>query len=56
MLFNFFKSVILIKLFIFTSKLFTQGYRQNRESAEGCSKSIVRKNNDKFWKRIGLNK
>ena len=28
---------------------------QNRESTEGYSKSIVRKNNDKFGKRIGLN-
>ena len=28
----------------------------NRESTEGCSKKIVRKNNDTFWKRIGLNK
>ena len=30
--------------------------KQNRESTEGYSKSIVRKNNDKFEKRIGLNK
>ena len=30
--------------------------RQNQESTEGYSKSIVRKNNDKFGKRIGLNK
>ena len=30
--------------------------KQNRESTEGYSKSIVRKNNDKFGKRIGLNK
>ena len=29
---------------------------QNRVSTEGCSKCIVRKNNDKFGKRIGLNK
>ena len=29
---------------------------QNRESTEGYSKSIVRKNNDKFGIRIGLNK
>ena len=29
---------------------------QNRECTEGGSKSIVRKNNDKFGKRIGLNK
>ena len=31
-------------------------YTQNRESTEGYSKSIVRKKNDKFGKRIGLNK
>ena len=31
-------------------------YKQNRESTEGCSKSIVRKNTDKFGKRIDLNK
>ena len=30
--------------------------KQNRESTEGYSKSIVRKNNDKFRKRICLNK
>ena len=30
--------------------------KQNRKSTEGYSKSIVRKNNDKFGKRIGLNK
>ena len=30
--------------------------KQTRESTEGYSKSIVRKNNDKFGKRIGLNK
>ena len=30
--------------------------KQNRESTEWYSKSIVRKNNDKFGKRIGLNK
>ena len=30
--------------------------KQNGESTEGYSKSIVRKNNDKFRKRIGLNK
>ena len=26
--------------------------KQNQESTEGCSKSIVRKNNDKFGKRL----
>ena len=31
-------------------------YKQNRESTEGYLNSIVRKNNDKFGKRIGLNK
>ena len=31
-------------------------YKQNRESTEGYSKSIVRKSNDKFAKKIGLNK
>ena len=30
------------------------GPKQNRESTEGYSKSIIRKNNDKFGKRIGL--
>ena len=30
--------------------------KQNRESTEGYSKSIVRKSNDKFGKKIGLNK
>ena len=30
--------------------------RQNRESTEGYSNSIVRKNNDKFGKKIDLNK
>ena len=30
--------------------------KQTRESIEGCSKCIVRKNNDKFEKKIGLNK
>ena len=30
--------------------------KQNRESTEGCSKYIVRKNHDKFGKKIGLNK
>ena len=30
--------------------------KQTRESTEICSKSIVQKNNDKFGKRIGLNK
>ena len=29
---------------------------QNSESADRCLKSIVRKNNDKFGKKIGLNK
>ena len=28
--------------------------KQNRESTEGYSKSIVRKNDDKFGKRISL--
>ena len=32
------------------------GYKQNRENTEGYSKSIVRKNNDKLGKRIGLSK
>ena len=30
--------------------------KQNRESSEGYSNSIVRKNNDKFGKKVGLNK
>ena len=30
--------------------------KQNRESTEGHSKCIVQKNNDKFEKRISLNK
>ena len=34
----------------------TIGKEQNRESTEGYSNSIVRKNNDKFGKKIGLNK
>ena len=29
---------------------------QNRKSTDGYSKSIVRKNNDKLGKRIGLDK
>ena len=31
-------------------------WKQNRESTEGCSKSLVRKNNDTFGKWICLNK
>ena len=31
------------------------GPKQNRENTKGYSKSIVRENNDKFGKRIGLN-
>ena len=31
-------------------------WKQNIESTEECSNSIARKNNDKFGKRIGLNK
>ena len=31
-------------------------FKQNRESTEGYSKGVVRKNNDKLGKRIGLNK
>ena len=33
-----------------------QHLKENRESTEGYSKRIVRKSNDKFGKRIGLNK
>ena len=33
-----------------------EGNHQNLESTKGYSKSEVRKNNDKFGKRIGLNK
>ena len=36
--------------------MFSAKKKQNRESTEGYSKSIVRKNNHKFGKRIGLNK
>ena len=30
--------------------------KQNRKSTEGCSKSIVQENHDKFWKWISLTK
>ena len=31
-------------------------FKQNLESAKGCSKCIVRKNNGNFGKRVRLNK
>ena len=33
------------------SKFNVTRYKQKRESTEGCSKCIVRKNNGKFWKK-----
>ena len=41
----------LIALYNYVSNI-----KQNHESTEGCSKSIVRNSNDKFGKRTGLNK
>ena len=38
------------------NSIFTTYAKQNRESTEGYSKSVVRKNNDKFGKMISLNK
>ena len=53
--------IVLIKLFMYTlNSCYVSSFRiwkkQNRESTEGYSKNIVRKNNDKFGKRIGLDK
>ena len=36
-------------------KLHVHDNMENRESTKGWLKYIVRKNNGKFWKRIGLN-
>ena len=51
--FNFLNTYVQPKPFTFLIQVIT---KQNRESTEGYSKSIVQKNNDKFGKRIGLNK
>ena len=38
----------------YTKQKVRNSEKQNRESTVGYSKSIVRKNNEKFGKRIGL--
>ena len=55
----YFEGVISSDLHQLSCTMFVQfvykNVKQNQESTEGYSKSIVRKNNDKFGKKIGRN-